>query len=315
MQTLKLFGDTKLYEDEKNIENDPDNLNQEYFKNKETGLETSQVQDKSVNGKPSSSKQGIPIPNNKKIPQEASSPNNNNSSFQANLNSNNIKPNFNYEKDDKTKKQINNINNQRKTWQSKNNMNTDNSEINNDEDINLSGLNYKNNYNTNIVTPQNNKKHQIKVVKNFNGNLDSNLNSNFNTNGNFKINKAVSNNNLNTSNLNLSSQTDVAIKTARNKSTRIGYGKDLNLNKSKDKSFQIDNEEEKIEKIKNLRHRFIIDLNIFSLHDFYFVNVLIRALCQIFKFYIFIFEDDLRNKYFLRIFPLIFKEIIFIKKM
>jgi len=51
--------------------------------------------------------------------------------------------------------------------------------------------------------------------------------------------------------MNISSNTE-GIKSTRNKSMKIGYN---NLNKSRDKSFQIDNEEEKIEKNRNIRKR------------------------------------------------------------
>lgn len=87
----------------------------------------------------------------------------------------------------------------------------------------------------------NNKDIVIKVARNASNNNLGNRNL-----------KTPSNNNLNNSNImNISSNTE-GIKSTRNKSMKIGYN---NLNKSRDKSFQIDNEEEKIEKNRNIRKR------------------------------------------------------------
>ncbi len=111
-----------------------------------------------------------------------------------------------------------------------NNLN-DNSDINLEEDAFLNGIKNKNNYNTNI------KVSRVNSTKN----------------GPCKISKNASNNNLNNSNImNISNNTD-GIKSTRNKSSKIGYSN--NLNKSKDKSFQIDIEEEKTEKNRIIKKR------------------------------------------------------------
>jgi len=58
---------------------------------------------------------------------------------------------------------------------------------------------------------------------------------------------------LNNSNIMNNSSTTDGIKSTRNKSNKLGFN---NINqKSKDKSFQIDNEEEKVERNKNIRKR------------------------------------------------------------